>query len=142
MLSVVHPTMLKPVRTAVVVVALLLHATVSADEQDQWESARGLYRVSFASSIDPIEINRIHEWVVHVETADGEPVEQATLDVAGGMPEHDHGLPTSPRVTVELGNGVYRVQGLRFHMAGDWLIEIEINDGVRTDSVAITLTLQ
>ena len=125
-----------------IVTLLLLQATGVGEEQDTWDSARGLYRVSFMSSIEPIEINRIHEWVIHIETVDGDPVEQATLNVVGGMPEHDHGLPTSPRVTAELGDGDYRVQGLRFHMAGNWLIEIAIDDGVRTDSVAITLTLK
>ena len=135
--------MLRPCSIVIaIVVLLLLQTTAIGEEPGSWESSRGLYRVSFLSSIEPIEINRIHEWVLHIETVDGEPVEQATLNILGGMPEHDHGLPTSPRVTAELGNGDYRVQGLRFHMAGDWLIEIAIDDGVRTDSVAITLTLK
>ena len=127
---------------AAVVLLLWLQAQGFAEPQDAWESKRGLYRVSIVSSIEPIEINRIHEWVVHIETVDGEPVERATLTVVGGMPEHDHGLPTSPRVTAELGNGDYRVQGMRFHMAGEWLIAIAIEDGVRTDSVAISLNLK
>ena len=135
--------MLRPCSIVIaIVVLLLLQTTAIGEEPSSWESSRGLYRVSFMSSIEPIEINRIHEWVLHIETVDGEPVEQATLNILGGMPEHDHGLPTSPRVTAELGNGDYRLQGLRFHMTGDWLIEIAIDDGVRTDSVAITLTLK
>ena len=135
--------MLRSIRIVLAIVTLLLlQAPGVGEEQNTWDSARGLYRVNFMSSIEPIEINRIHEWVIHIETVDGDPVEQATLNVVGGMPEHDHGLPTSPRVTEELGNGDYRVQGLRFHMTGNWLIEIAIDDGVRTDSVAITLTLK
>ena len=110
-------------------------------EQASWESQRGLYRVSFESSIDPIEINRIHEWVLHIETVDGVDVEGASVSLEGGMPEHDHGLPTRPRVTADLGAGRYRVQGLRFHMAGAWSIEIDINDGQRQDSVTILLEL-
>ena len=110
-------------------------------EQASWESKRGLYRVSFESSIEPIEINRIHEWILHIRTVDGEDVAGASLSIAGGMPEHDHGLPTRPRVTADLGGGRYQVQGLRFHMAGAWFIEINIDDGQRQDSVTILLEL-
>ena len=123
-------------------VGLLQASTGSlAGDLPLWTSDRGLFTVSYVSSIDPITINRIHEWVLHIETADGAAVDSAVLSVAGGMPEHDHGLPTRPRVTENLGNGDYRVKGLRFHMAGEWLLEIIIDDGERTDSVAIALSL-
>ena len=106
-----------------------------------WTSKRGLFTVSYVSSIEPITINRIHEWILRIETVGGEPVTTAELKIVGGMPAHDHGLPTSPRVTENLGGGDYRVQGLRFHMAGEWLLEITIDDGERTDSVTVTLSL-
>lgn len=129
--------------------ALVLIAAIVATQQsdsatntDSWESSRGLYRVSFTSSLDPVEINRIHEWVLHIETAAGEAVGNATLSISGGMPEHDHGLPTAPRVTQNLGDGDYRVQGLRFHMPGAWLLEITIDDGVQTDTVAIDFVIR
>ena len=124
------------------VALIALTAQGWAGEPDTWASDRGLFRVSFTSSIHPLEINRIHEWVVHVETAAGDVVEGATLQVSGGMPKHDHGLPTSPRVTADLGNGDYRVQGLRFHMTGAWLINITIDDGMHTDQVAIDFVLK
>ena len=123
-----------------VIAVAAIGATTFADTT-AWESKRGLYRVSFESSIEPIEINRIHDWVVRVETVEGVAIEGAALTVSGGMPEHDHGLPTRPRVTAELGNGRYRVKGMRFHMAGAWSIEIDIEDGQRRDSVTILLEL-
>ena len=106
-----------------------------------WDSAASYFRISYASDLDPIAINTIHGWTLHIETADGAPVEGVTLTIDGGMPEHDHGLPTAPRVVAELGNGDYRVEGLRFHMSGYWEIRISIDAGDRRDVVTIPLHL-
>jgi hypothetical protein len=46
-----------------------------------------------------------------------DPVEGAEITVAGGMPQHEHGLPTASEVTEELGSGDYVVAGLRFRIA-------------------------
>ena len=80
---------------------------------ETWTSQRGIFSVSYESALDPIEINRIHSWVLSV-SRDGEPVEGAVLVVDGGMPEHDHGLPTAPRITADLGDGRYRLEGYAF----------------------------
>ena len=34
------------------------------------------------------------------------------------MPEHNHGFPTAPRVTENLGEGDYLLEGMRFNMGG------------------------
>jgi hypothetical protein len=57
------------------------------------------------------------------------------------MPVHNHGLPTQPRVTTELGDGDYRLEGMRFHMQGPWEITLTITVGGSTDTVVIALTL-
>ena len=123
-------------------------ATTAAQEQtdtneipNQWSSERGLYVVGFTSTLDPIPINKMHEWILHLEDANGEPVDGAELSIAGGMPEHNHGLPTSPRVTENTGGGAYRLQGIRFHMKGNWQIIISIFDGPTADRVVIDLKL-
>ena len=54
---------------------------------------------------------------------------------------HDHGLPTSPRVTENTGAGNYRLQGIRFHMKGNWQIIISIFEGPTVDRVVIDLKL-
>lgn len=112
-----------------------------ADVADRWTSERGKYVVSFSSSIDPMPINKMFEWTLHVEDANGEPVDGARFAIAGGMPEHNHGLPTSPRVTEDLGNGDYRLQGIRFHMKGNWQFIISIFEGAQADRVVIDLQL-
>ena len=83
----------------------------------------------------------MHSWTLHVETEDGEPVTGATIEVEGGMPAHDHGLPTAPRVTEELGDGDYRLDGVRFHMGGQWELVFRIRAGDIEDIVVVTLDL-
>lgn len=102
----------------------------------------GLYQVSWRSDTDNVPLNQIHSWTLHVETADGQPAENATILVDGGMPQHGHGLPTSPKVTEYLGNGDYRVEGLRFQMTGFWQVKFNINAGGQSDSVTFNLTLE
>jgi hypothetical protein len=87
------------------------------------------------------EINRIHSWILHVETSSGRNIEGATISVSGGMPEHDHGLPTKPRVTADLGNGDYRLDGMRFHMSGTWEVTITITTDTQTSTVTVLLQL-
>jgi len=122
------------------IMPLLWSGKTVAESQTEWQSARGVYTVTVTSSLEPIEINQMHSWTLHI-TADGEPVSDAVLAVEGGMPKHDHGLPTRPRITEELGEGDYQLGGMRFHMRGDWEVSIEIKAAGKTDTVVVMLTL-
>ena len=122
-----------------VTLCVLLHQNVAAG--DAWESKRGLFIVSYESALQPIGINRIHNWQLHIANAGGDPVTSADVEVVGGMPLHNHGLPTRPLVTEELGEGNYRLEGMRFHMAGDWELTITIVADGKTDVVIVTLAL-
>lgn len=106
------------------------------------ESDQGLFRVSYTPSTGTIPVNEMHEWTLHVEHADGTPVEDATITVDGDMPEHGHGLPTSPRVTRNLGNGDYLVEGLKFQMGGWWLMDFTITAKGQTDAVHFNMMLK
>jgi hypothetical protein len=104
-------------------------------------SRSGEFQVRYAGDLQPPAINRIHGGVLHLETRTGEAVADARLTIAGGMPEHDHGLPTQPRVTGYLGDGNYRVEGLRYHMHGAWELVITIDAQGKRDTVVIPLQL-
>ncbi len=123
----------------VAMICMLLQQVGTAG--DVWVSKRGLFTVSYQSALQPIEINQMHYWVLHIESEGGEPVTGADVEVTGGMPAHDHGLPTRPRVTTELEDGDYRLDGMRFHMAGDWELTITITVDGKTDTVIVTLHL-
>jgi len=97
--------------------------------------------VTYTTPEGDIRINTMHSWILHIETADGEPVTGADIEVSGGMPAHNHGLPTSPRVTEELGDGDYRLDGLRFHMGGYWEVVVTVITDDTESVVVIPLQL-
>ena len=86
-------------------------------------------------------INHIHRWIIHMEDPSGQAVEGAQLQIRGGMPEHNHGLPTSPKMTRYLGQGDYLIEGMKFHMAGHWQIEIVVSANNQQDLVTLDLYL-
>lgn len=101
----------------------------------------GLFVVSVEERPEPVPLNELHTWIVHVESMDGEPVENAVIGVGGGMPMHDHGLPTAPRVTAAPGEGDYRLEGMKFQMPGHWSVRLEIEASGKSDNVTFELTL-
>jgi hypothetical protein len=104
-------------------------------------SENGLFRVSYMSSQNIVPVNQMHQWTLHVETVDGQPVEGATIAVDGDMPEHGHGLPTRPQVTKYLGNGDYLVEGMKFQMGGWWVMDFTITANSHTDAVHFNMKL-
>lgn len=118
-------------------------APATAEESQDVEvvSRDGLYKLVLTPHLSPLAINRLHAWTLELLTADDEPISAATFAVSGGMPEHNHGLPTNPRVTRELGNGRYVLEGMRFHMPGSWEITIEIDASAGRDSAIVKLQL-
>jgi hypothetical protein len=105
-------------------------------------SDKGLFEASYTASTGTIPVNQMHQWTLHVERADGKPVEDATIHVDGDMPQHGHGLPTQPRVTKNLGNGDYLVDGLKFQMGGWWVMDFTVTAGGQTDAVHFNMMLK
>jgi len=105
-------------------------------------SEHDLFRVSYASSQDDVPVNTMHQWTLHVETLDGQPVEGASIIVDGDMPQHGHGLPTDPQVTKYLGEGDYLVEGMKFQMRGWWVIDFTISAADQTDAVHFNMMLK
>ena len=103
---------------------------------------QGTYKVSLASNLDPVGINQIHSWTLTVETPDGQPVENAEIALDGSMPQHDHGFPTSPQVTQELGDGEYLVEGVKFNMTGWWEMRLDVTADGQSDSITFNVVLQ
>jgi hypothetical protein len=100
----------------------------------------GLF-VSMQSQLQPLTINQMHSWIIRITDTDSKPVEGATIEVSGGMAEHDHGLATAPRVTDYLGDGSYLLQGMRFHMPGQWQLQLTILVDNSTYSANMTVEL-
>ena len=105
-------------------------------------TANGLYTVSYSSDQNPIPINKLHTWTLHLQTPDGKPVENAQISLDGDMPQHGHGLPTRPQVTEYQGDGNYKVEGLKFQMGGWWVIDFSIKANGQTDTVRFNTMLK
>jgi hypothetical protein len=105
-------------------------------------SDQGLFQITYLPDRTPIPINQLHTWTLHIETADGEPIEDATILVDGDMPQHGHGLPTQPVVTQVLGDGNYLLEGLKFQMGGWWVMEFAIQHSDKSDVVQFNMLLE
>lgn len=103
-------------------------------------SAAGLY-VATLEPAQPLRPRQMQTVRVVVRDADGRGVDAAQISVDGGMPEHGHGLPTRPRVTSNIGDGIYEIEGVRFNMGGWWEFKLAISGSRGTDTVTFNLAL-
>ena len=99
------------------------------------KSASSVYRVALVPPAQTPAINQMHSWKVKLATPDGTPVHGAKFLVDGGMPQHGHGLPTQPRVTREVENGIYALDGMKFSMTGWWEVKLTIQGPQGADKV-------
>ena len=89
----------------------------------------------------PLRPRRMQTLRVAITDASGAPVDNATIQIDGGMPQHGHGLPTRPRVTRALGSGLYEIEGVRFNMGGWWEFKLAISTASGSDIVTFNLAL-
>ena len=100
------------------------------------------FTIEIYSELSPLSINTMHSWHIRVLDRDDEILELEELNVFGGMPEHDPGLPTQPQVTRRLETGDYLLEGVRFHMQGRWELQIEFQYAGVDDTAIIDFDLQ
>lgn len=100
----------------------------------------GLYMIAIEPEAEPLRQGPLHAWIVSVSTPDGQPVVDARLGVDGGMPQHGHGLPTRPEAS-DIGDGRYRVEGMRFNMGGWWVLKLAVEGPAGNDEAEFNLVL-
>jgi hypothetical protein len=103
-------------------------------------SAASLYTATLTPA-QPLRPRAMQAVRVTVVDANGQAVDEARIVVDGGMPQHGHGLPTRPRVTRNVGSGVYEIEGVRFNMGGWWEFKLSIASASGTDVVTFNLDL-
>ena len=126
---------------ATVFLAACMSPPTGLDLSQKRSTARNLYLVEVQSLADPIAINKMHAWEAKVKLATGEPVTGASITVGGGMPQHGHGYPTQPRVTKELGDGRYLIEGMKFSMSGWWELKLKIDSSAGVDDVTFNTVI-
>lgn len=103
-------------------------------------SAWGLY-VATLEPAKPLRPRQMQTVRLVVRDTDGRGIDEAQISIDGGMPQHGHGLPTRPRVTSRLGDGVYEIEGVRFNMGGWWEFRLAIEGAHGVDTVTFNLEL-
>jgi hypothetical protein len=131
--------------TAIVVAALTACSSVRKPATSEFglgprASAQGLYTATLEPS-QPLRPRKMQSIKVALKDAGGHAVDGAAITIDGGMPQHGHGLPTRPRVTTSLGDGVYVIEGVRFNMGGWWEFKVAIQSAAGTDLVTFNLAL-
>lgn len=103
---------------------------------------KGLYQTTIAPQTRSVKVNQMHTWSIVVRSKDGKPVEHATINIDGGMPQHGHGLPTQPRVTRETEPGKYLVEGMKFSMTGWWVLGIGVRSAQGWDTITYNVVMK
>jgi len=103
-------------------------------------SAGGRY-VATLQPAKPLRPRQMQTVRLVMRDGDGRAIDEAQITIDGGMPQHGHGLPTRPRVTRRLGDGVYEIEGVRFNMGGWWEFRLAIEGARGVDTVTFHLDL-
>ena len=115
------------------------HATAAFSRLSSVPSHNGIYRASLTPSSAEDRAGDAAVWTVEVRTANGTPVERAMLALDSWMPDHERLNANSARVTGYLGDGRYRVEGLRLDGRGWWNVRLTVAAQAGTDSLAFNL---
>ena len=113
--------------------------TTAFSRRSSVPSHNGVYRASLISQSDERRGRDAGAWTVEVRTASGTPVEHATLAVESWMPDHERSAAAAARVTGSLGDGRYRVEGLRLDARGWWNVRLTVAAPAGTDSLAFNV---
>ena len=114
----------------------------SADEADEFrtvECKTPSLQFGWRSEPEPIPLNEPFEFVLRL-TEGGEALTGAEVYPRADMPAHGHGMVRTPK-TIELGEGLYRVTGMLFHMPGHWVVDIEVIHGELEEIVSFPIDL-
>jgi hypothetical protein len=100
----------------------------------------GMYSATLAPE-RALQVGKMQSVRVVLVDSSGQPVSDARITADGGMPEHGHGLPTSPVVTPSAEAGVYEIQGVKFNMGGWWVFNLHIDAPAGPDTITFNLAL-
>lgn len=98
-------------------------------------STNGVFNVTLGPRSGEVQIGKFQIWELRLTDAEGQIVFPARFAIGGGMQGHGHGLPTQPRVTNFLPDGHYIIEGMKFNMAGDWTLYLDVEAEVGREKV-------
>ncbi len=103
-----------------------------------WPATRstgeGNFEVTLAPSNNKITQNKHFTLDVTLKAKNGD-LADLTIVVDADMPAHQHGMNTKPELTAR-SSSESRVEGMLFHMGGDWVITVDITrDGKKEQAL-------
>lgn len=126
----------------IAVAATNLSAAVSAETRHHWQQNSDLSR--FEARLEPLDgqvkVREFQHWILHLQDSAG-PITQAGIRVGGGMQVHGHGLPSQPVVNDYLGNGRYRIEGVKFNMDWRWTLFFSVETESWQDRVVFEIDI-
>ena len=127
-------------------ITLLLNGmAASTDNQNRQNtvhhaiSQKGLFKVSLTSIANSTPLNKLHHWHIRLATRRGMKISGANFEVTGKTLDHDHNLPTSPKVSKEIGRGHYLLEGVKFDRQGAWQLKLSIIAPMGRDEALINI---
>jgi len=113
--------------------------TPEPDSGREKQTTQGTWRVRYAPNPDPIPFNQVFTMTVDVLGSSGGAAAEVTeLGIAATMPSHGHGMETTPVVT-RTGDGVFRVDGMQFHMSGVWEVKLDPRSAATTENTVFNI---
>ena len=120
----------------------IVYLTAPACTAARYGTSQTTLKRAFVATIMPEggepSVGPLGSWTLELRHPNGKPVRGAKITVDGGMPEHNHGLPTAPTVSADLGDGRYRVEGVKFSMPGRWVLKFKITAAEGTTRLCST----
>lgn len=113
-----------------------------------WGSAKETqgrkYVVALETEPDPPGMSELFVLVATVTDRDGKPIENAKVKLNARMPQHNHGMMTEPKPVAGVCDGtdcrwpggIYRSEGFKFHMGGEWTVTVEVDAPMGFDNTS------
>jgi hypothetical protein len=105
-------------------------------------SQDGRFRLRVDGIERPEHLNHLHGLDLVLTAADGAPATGATIVLTGQRRYSTSPLPTLPQVIAAGADGAYRVEGLRFHIAGEWHLVFDIDFKQNRDRVGLDVLVK
>lgn len=126
----------------IAVAAINLCAAASAETGHHWQQTSDLSRFEAQPERldEQVKVGEFQHWILHLQDSDG-PITQAGIRVGGGMQVHGFGMPFQPVVSAYLGNGRYRIEGVKLNMDGRWTLFLYLETETWQDRVVFEIDI-
>lgn len=130
-----------PIATAKLALAMLCSGAGAAAAQTvHGTSPDGEWRIEISQMPAPAPLNQMISPLLRLTSREGPPPKNTGITLTGLRTYTRNTLPTAPQIVPLPVPGQYRIEGLRFHIAGPWQLTFTIKS--ETNSAQITIPIE